>query len=187
MDLIVILLVGILGIAAGVAIGIVAGRRKSVEAQTRCKILEARLADKEADFTNRMAEKDESFRRILSEKEEAHRAYDAQIRKNSADALEEMQKRFDETVAKMQEQLKNSTADLLKQRQHEFEESSKADISRRRPWPTTLCATLNWAASSRPISSICVSRARLLGSAPNGFPTPSGAATMCRESGARPC
>lgn len=130
MDLIVILLVGILGIAAGVAIGIVAGRRKSVEAQTRCKILEARLADKEADFTNRMAEKDESFRRILSEKEEAHRAYDAQIRKNSADALEEMQKRFDETVAKMQEQLKNSTADLLKQRQHEFEESSKADISR---------------------------------------------------------
>ena len=60
MDLIVILLVGILGIAAGVAIGIVAGRRKSVEAQTRCKILEARLTDKEADFTNRMAEKDES-------------------------------------------------------------------------------------------------------------------------------
>lgn len=62
------------------------------------------------------------------EQQQSHLSAMQQQETRHKEAVEAMQKRFDETMAKVTAQVKNATEDMLKQRQKEFSEASAANI-----------------------------------------------------------
>lgn len=77
------------------------------------------LAERDHNAARMLEEHDKNANKILEERESANRA-----------AVEAMQVRFDETIAKMQEQLKNLTQEMLRDREQEFARTSKEGIGR---------------------------------------------------------
>ena len=145
-----IIIVAVIALAAGLAVGFLIARGKQGPLETRCSVLESQLniekenaaallaqreraaaealAERDRNCERMLSQKDADCRRMLEEKDESYRQSLQTQEKHHHDALEAMQGRFDETIGKMQEQLKNETARLLKERQQEFETSSKKDI-----------------------------------------------------------
>jgi DNA recombination protein RmuC len=110
------------------------------------------LADKESAYEKVLADKESSYEKVLADKESTHAkiiadkegAYEKAIadmakahelaferqEQHNREALNALQKRFDETVAKMKAELENVTAEMLKRRQSEFETTSREGVSK---------------------------------------------------------
>lgn len=101
-------------------------------ADRRAEELLAQLADSKAAFAVREQEMKEEAARLLAEsKEEMRRrnADDLAARdKAHKEAMDALQARFDETIAKVSAQVRNDTGEMLKARQKEFSETSSASI-----------------------------------------------------------
>lgn len=100
------ILLFIIGIAAGVAIGFLAGRSRNNDAVVKCNTLTMEV--------NMLRQQFEA-RRI--EMEQRHR-----------EAMQAQQSRFDETISKVTAQMKSATDTMLRERQKEFAESSSNDL-----------------------------------------------------------
>lgn len=102
------ILIYIICIALGMAVGLLVGRNRKREnkLETQVKVLESR----NASLTEQAARDKEEW--------QAH----------SRDMLEAQQAKFDETIAKVTAQMKSATEDMLKRRQEEFATSSNTSI-----------------------------------------------------------
>lgn len=100
------ILLFIIGIAAGVAIGFLAGRSRNNDAVVKCNTLTMEV--------NMLRQQFEARR---MEMEQRHR-----------EAMQAQQSRFDETISKVTAQMKSATDTMLRERQKEFAESSSNDL-----------------------------------------------------------
>lgn len=127
------------GIAVGYLIGLDRTRsRFEAEAKDTADTIqrlktEKALADERLETEKTIADEKvraerQKFERILADREDTSKRTAELQEKHHREAMDALQNRFDETVAKMQEQLKNATADLLKDRQQEFEQSSRSSM-----------------------------------------------------------
>ncbi len=77
--------------------------------------------------------KAEAAKAIEDTKSDLQRRYDDDLKRRDEthkEAMEALQAKFDETIAKISEQMKSETAEMLKTRQKEFSESSNTSIGR---------------------------------------------------------
>lgn len=81
------------------------------------RVSEVRLAEQQRVSDERYCELQRVSEERLAERDRFHRQ-----------AVDAMQAKFDESIAKMQEQLKNLTGEMLRDRQQEFARSSKENI-----------------------------------------------------------
>ncbi len=110
-----VLIVGVICLGAGLAVGMLIGTRKGREDSANVAVLQRQLDDARASL----------------EAERASNRQELQNQKTASDrSLALMQQRFDETIAKMQAQVESTTRRMLAERQQEFSRSSKEDISR---------------------------------------------------------
>ena len=146
------IIVALLALLVGGVIGWLIARLKSGRLAAEVEVLRARLADREAQHADalarerksaadtmareqrvaaaQLADRDRAHADALAhERQSAAEALTAQRRAN-ADALEALQGRFDETVAKMKAEIENLTGDMLRQRQEEFERASSLSVSK---------------------------------------------------------
>jgi len=145
-----IILIAILSLITGLAIGYLISNLKSSDLKrenavisTRNEELTASLADtkrraeenlekvsadKESHFERILAEKQSAYESALSDRDRSHReSLEAQDRMHR-EALDTLKTQFDETVAKLKAELELRTSDMLKARQSEFETSSKKTL-----------------------------------------------------------
>lgn len=111
------ILIAILALAAGFAAGYITAYSRLGRLRTRSEVLESRLAETE-----------NTSRRMLEAKDRAFAEASARMEMHHRDALDALQRRFDETVAKMKAELETATADMLRRRQLEFEQSSREGV-----------------------------------------------------------
>lgn len=104
MDILIYIICIVLGIAVGLLIG--RNRKKENELEAQVKVLESR----NASLTDQAARDKEEW--------QAH----------TRDMLDAQQAKFDETIAKVTAQMKSATEDMLKRRQEEFATSSNTSI-----------------------------------------------------------
>ena len=104
MDILIYIICIVLGIAVGLLIG--RNRNRENELETQVKVLESR----NASLTEQAARDKEEW--------QAH----------TRDMLDAQQAKFDETIAKVTAQMKSATEDILKRRQEEFASSSNTSI-----------------------------------------------------------
>ncbi len=104
MDILIYIICIVLGIAVGLLIG--RNRKRENELETQVKVLESR----NASLTEQAARDKEEW--------QAH----------TRDMLDAQQAKFDETIAKVTAQMKSATEDILKRRQEEFASSSNTSI-----------------------------------------------------------
>lgn len=88
---------------------------------------EASAREKE-ETTRRLEEQKAASAKLLAQQKEEAQAQLADAEKRHKEALEQQQRSFDETIAKVQAQLRSATDEMLKQRQKEFSESSNKDL-----------------------------------------------------------
>lgn len=119
----------LIGLAAG---WIIASRinsaKKDSDSRREEEAFQAVALEKEKAYQRIIEEKEASFSRILHEKEETERLSFARMESHHAEALDALQRRFDETVARMQAELQATTSGMLKERQSEFQASSSEKI-----------------------------------------------------------
>lgn len=104
MDILIYIICIVLGIAVGLLIG--RNRKRENELETQVKVLESR----NASLTEQASRDKEEW--------QAH----------TRDMLDAQQAKFDETIAKVTAQMKSATEDILKRRQEEFATSSNTSI-----------------------------------------------------------
>ena len=104
MDILIYIICIVLGIAVGLLIG--RNRKRENELETQVKVLESR----NASLTEQATRDKEEW--------QAH----------TRDMLDAQQAKFDETIAKVTAQMKSATEDILKRRQEEFAASSNTSI-----------------------------------------------------------
>ena len=108
----------------------IAEYKKEAEAQLGLTKLEAakQVTEVKKDAAEQLAQmKKEASEQMAAAKQETQ-AQLADAEKRHKDALEQQQRSFDETIAKVQAQLRSATDEMLKQRQKEFSESSNKDL-----------------------------------------------------------
>lgn len=72
-------------------------------------------------------QKEEFQHTLVRQREEFNTALDRQ-KAASAEAMESAQKRFDETIVRLQAEIKQTTGEMLRQRQEEFEKTSTSHV-----------------------------------------------------------
>ena len=129
MEIIVWVLLCVAGIAVGYVIG--SNRCKSrFEAETKESASVIRRLETEITVADeRLKSEQTKFERILADREETEKRTSILQERHHREAMDALQNRFDETVAKRQEQLKTATAELLKARQQEFEQTSRDSMA----------------------------------------------------------
>ena len=129
MEIIVWVLLCVAGIAVGYVIG--SNRCKSrFEAETKESASVIRRLETEITVADeRLKSEQTKFERILADREKNEKRTSILQERHHREAMDALQNRFDETVAKMQEQLKTATAELLKARQQEFEQTSRDSMA----------------------------------------------------------
>ena len=111
------IIIAVAALAAGLAVGLLLGRRKAETVRNEAeRRVQERLDEAAARHSREIAD---TRRQALEEAE----AINARV-------SEQMQRRFDETVALMQEQLRGVTDDMLRRRQKEFSAQSSEDLNR---------------------------------------------------------
>ena len=112
-----LIIVALISIAAGIAIGMLIMYSRQQVLLTRIEVGE-RL----------MKTANENHQEALRTANESHQEALRTAKENYQEALKAQQERFDETMAKVTAQLKSATDDMLKQRQREFAESSNTHL-----------------------------------------------------------
>lgn len=105
------------GLAAGVFLGYLLGRRGRQGLVSRCDVLQSRLESMKEQAEKSEAEIRRHCQQLMEQKD-----------KTSAEAMAAMQAKFDETMQKVSAQVRTATDDMLRQRQKEFAESSSAGL-----------------------------------------------------------
>ena len=105
------------GLAAGVFLGYLLGRRGRQGLVSRCDVLQSRLESMKEQAEKSEAEIRRHCQQLMEQKDKA-----------SAEAMAAMQAKFDETMQKVSAQVRTATDDMLRQRQKEFAESSSAGL-----------------------------------------------------------
>lgn len=129
----------LIGLAAGLALGILLARNKQQSLLTQIKVSQTEtahartLAEQTRDNAlHQLKEAREEWERtqqtLLDAKQQAcDNALAAQERRHR-EAVDALQARFDETVKRMEAQVQTATDSLLKQRQREFAATSRDDL-----------------------------------------------------------
>ena len=112
------IVIAILALAVGLAIGYLIAAIGANKSKTEIEVLKSRLLESRKTFEEK---------ELQLERMHAH-AMEMQ-RERERDALEALQGRFDETVAKMKAELQNVTSEMLRKRQEEFAASSRIGIA----------------------------------------------------------
>lgn len=89
---------------------------------------EKSIADLKDEHAQQKQELKEQFSQSLTDKDKANAAALAAQEERHQQALEALQARFDETMAKVSAQVRTATDDMLKERQKEFAESSNQNL-----------------------------------------------------------
>ena len=105
------------GLAAGVFLGYLLGRRGRQGLVSRCDVLQSRLESMKEQAEKSEAEIRRHCQQLMEQKDKA-----------SAEVMAAMQAKFDETMQKVSAQVRTATDDMLRQRQKEFAESSSAGL-----------------------------------------------------------
>lgn len=105
------------GLAAGVFLGYLLGRRGRQGLVSRCDVLQSRLESMKEQAEKSEAEIRRHCQQLMEQKDKA-----------SAEAMAAMQAKFDETMQKVSAQVRTATDDMLRQRQKEFAESSSEGL-----------------------------------------------------------
>lgn len=105
------------GLAAGVFLGYLLGRRGRQGLVSRCDVLQSRLESMKEQAEKSEAEIRRHCQQLMEQKDKA-----------SAEAMAAMQAKFDETMQKVSAQVRTATDDMLRQRQKEFAESSSVGL-----------------------------------------------------------
>ena len=105
------------GLAAGVFLGYLLGRRGRQGLVSRCDVLQSRLESMKEQAEKSEAEIRRHCQQLMEQKDKA-----------SAEAMAAMHAKFDETMQKVSAQVRTATDDMLRQRQKEFAESSSAGL-----------------------------------------------------------
>ena len=133
------IIAAILGLVLGYVICFLVAKSQKQELITKLEVLQSQLESTQKqseialqEMRNRQEElKAESRRQMEEVKSEDLRRLDEakeDWRKQSQEALNAQQARFDETIAKVTAQMRSATDDMLKQRQKEFAESSQTNL-----------------------------------------------------------
>lgn len=130
------ILLFVLGIIVGVAMGYFIARSRSgaLEAQVTMLTERERAAQEQAriDIANVKEElRQQHEHNIATTKEEMRQEHERNITRleeQHREAMTAQEKRFNEMSLRLTEQMKNATADMLKQRQEEFTQSSNRDL-----------------------------------------------------------
>lgn len=130
------ILLFVLGIIVGVAMGFFIARSRSgaLEAQVTMLTERERAAQEQAriDIANVKEElRQQHEHNIATTKEEMRQEHERNITRleeQHREAMAAQEKRFNEMSLRLTEQMKNATADMLKQRQEEFTQSSNRDL-----------------------------------------------------------
>lgn len=94
------------GLAAGVFLGYLLGRRGRQGLVSRCDVLQSRLESMKEQAEKSEAEIRRHCQQLMEQKDKA-----------SAEAMAAMQAKFDETMQKVSAQVRTATDDMLRQRQ----------------------------------------------------------------------
>ena len=135
------IIIDIICVALGIAIGFLLGRnrKRESELEAQVRVLESRttsldeqLIREKAEWETRVAKAKEEWQAHTQELIEARqKACDdiiAAQEKRHDEAFSAQQAKFDETIAKVTAQMKSATEDMLKRRQEEFTASSNTSI-----------------------------------------------------------
>ena len=122
----------LIGIAAGVVIGLLVEKSKSSALAAKYEMKQQEQADTEAKLRKEQAERLElqksHYEEMMATKEEANRQAIAAQEKRHQEAVEAMKVRFQETMDKVTAQVKTATDSMLKERQKEFAENSNQSL-----------------------------------------------------------
>ncbi|MCH5232949.1 MAG: DNA recombination protein RmuC [Muribaculaceae bacterium] len=133
------LIIGILCLLTGVAVGYLAGKSLSVKSNLRINEMNVLIREKEESFKVISEEKEKNYREKLENVENSKAKEIKSLRDHYEDLIKEMEKRHNESLESLKnqfkeisgtlsEQLKNTTEDMLKRRQEEFSQSSGQQI-----------------------------------------------------------
>lgn len=134
------IIIALISLLVGLVIGYLISAQNSSKKVSKIAGLESRLeeAGKNAalqlqqlrdNHENILLEKEKAYSRTIADKEKMFEDTLRLQQQNSHEALEALQGRFDETVAKMKAELESLTSEILKRRQEEFTATNRENMS----------------------------------------------------------
>ena len=113
------ILIAVIIALCGIAVGYLIAMQRSIPYKEKAAVLASQLEETKKSHEDQLNVLEKTFEDTIVREQMRHR-----------EALEAMQGRFDETVAKIKAELENTTSEMLKNRQEEFETSSRESVSR---------------------------------------------------------